>query len=273
LNSLIWHILISILIFLVLKKLSKNFFIALIAALIFAAHPIHTERVTNMTGGFDLLGIFFILLSFYAYILYAEKNKRHLLVLSLTAFIAGLFSSEEELTLPLIIAVYEVILNNFNFSLKENKDKLVRIFIFFAILAIFVYFRVFVLGIGAREEVYSGGTFYTTMLTMIKVFFYYMVLIFFPFNLTLYREIQISESFFEPIILFSFIILAALLLIGVKFYKKYKMFSFAIFWFFIRLLPFSNIVPIQTFIADRYLYVASMSAAIIYSLILFRLFS
>ena len=57
LNSLFFHIIISVLVFFIIKEaIGKN--IALIASLIFAVHPIHTERVANMTAGFDLLGIF-----------------------------------------------------------------------------------------------------------------------------------------------------------------------------------------------------------------------
>ena len=62
---------ISILVFFIIYEIVSRRNVALIAALIFAVHPIHTGRVTNITAGFDLLGIFFMLLAFYFYIKYS----------------------------------------------------------------------------------------------------------------------------------------------------------------------------------------------------------
>ena len=70
LNSVFFHVLISVLVFFIIKKIVNKKGIALVAALIFAVHPIHVERVANMTAGFDLLGIFLFLLAFYFYILF-----------------------------------------------------------------------------------------------------------------------------------------------------------------------------------------------------------
>src|SRR3989344_4309833 len=73
LSSLFFHTIISILIFFIIYEITNRKGIALIASMIFAAHPIHTERVTNITGSFDLLGIFFMLLSFYLYIKFSKS--------------------------------------------------------------------------------------------------------------------------------------------------------------------------------------------------------
>src|SRR3989338_2560795 len=64
-NSLFFHTVISILVFFIIFEIIGKKNTALLTALIFAAHPIHTERVANMTGSFDMPGIFFMLLSFY----------------------------------------------------------------------------------------------------------------------------------------------------------------------------------------------------------------
>ena len=61
-NSLFFHMLISILVFFIIYEITNKRSISLIASLIFAAHPIHTGRVTNITAGFDLFVIFFMIL-------------------------------------------------------------------------------------------------------------------------------------------------------------------------------------------------------------------
>jgi len=127
LNAVFFHTLISILVFFIILKILNKKSIALIASLIFAVHPIHTERVANMTAGFDLLGIFLFLLSFYFYILFSKnisqkklfKNNKKYFVLSLILFIAALFASEEAITLPLIIILYEFSFNRERFNKKN----------------------------------------------------------------------------------------------------------------------------------------------------------
>ena len=94
LHNLILHTFISITIFFITWRLAKNRIIAFITTVLFAAHPIHTERITNMTAGFDLYGILFMLLSFYCYILYRERSRPLFLWCAFASFALGLFSSE-----------------------------------------------------------------------------------------------------------------------------------------------------------------------------------
>ncbi|MFH1181436.1 MAG: tetratricopeptide repeat protein, partial [Candidatus Woesearchaeota archaeon] len=49
--------------------------------------------------------------------------------------------------------------------------------------------------------------------------------------------------------------------------------SFSILWFFITLLPFSNIIPIQTLMADRYLYLPSLISAVLIPLCIMKIFA
>ena len=81
-NSLFFHTLISILVFFIIHEIAGKRNVALIAALIFVAHPIHTGRVTNITAGFDLLGIFFMLLAFYLYIKYSKSDNKNYLIIN-----------------------------------------------------------------------------------------------------------------------------------------------------------------------------------------------
>ncbi|MAG16392.1 hypothetical protein CMO88_05020 [Candidatus Woesearchaeota archaeon] len=271
LNSLLWHTLNSILVLLILTRLTSHKFIPVVAASIFAVHPIHTERVTNMTGGFDLLGIALILLSFYLYILYRQNQKKGYLIVSVMSFIAALFSSEEAFILPPLLLLYEIVFNNLTFDFEKHKKQIYRLASFFAVTAIFVYFRFIVIGLGARTNEYVTGSFFTTFLTMIKIVFYYFYLIFIPYPLTLYREIKTSTSLFDPMVIFSLLVILAVSFIAIKYYKRNKLLAFSIGWFFITFLPFSNILPLQTLMADRYLYLPSVSSAILFSYFFFKI--
>src|SRR3989338_2116873 len=108
LNAVLLSIGISILAYLIASQLFKNKTYAFVAGLLFAIHPVHTERVANMTGGFDLLGVLFLFLAFYSYILFRKNNSDKAFVFSITFFILGLFSSEEAIIFPILVIAYDL---------------------------------------------------------------------------------------------------------------------------------------------------------------------
>ena len=273
-NSLFFHTIISILIFFIILSIVNKNSISLIAAMIFAAHPIHTERVTNITAGFDLLGIFFMLLSFYLYIKYSKLNDKKYFLFSLLSFLAAVFSSEEAVTLPLLIILYE-----FCFNRKElvNKAAIKKNIIknyapYFIIVFFYIVARIIVVGFKGRVEEYLAGNFFLMMLTMLKVYVYYIYLLIVPINLTLFHDVAPAVSLLDFKVLISALILAAILFFTIKFNKN-KIIFFSVFWFFVTLVPFSNILPLQVFMAERYLYVPSMGFSLLSSYIFISIFN
>ncbi len=273
-NSLFFHAIISILVFLIINGILNNKSISLVSALIFASHPIHTERVTNITGGFDLLGIFFMLLSFYFYIKFSKYNNKKHLLFSLLLFLIAVLSSEEAVTLPLLIVLYEFCFNKEKFNdLSSIKRHIIKNNLpYFAIALFYIAIRFFALGIRGRIENYLAGSFYLTMLTMLKAYIYYIYLLIFPVNLTVYHEIKAAASLLDFKVIISALILLSIIFFAVKNHKNKALF-FPVFWFFIALAPFSNILPLQTFIAERYLYVPSIGFSLLVSYFLFQIYS
>jgi len=265
-NSLFFHTIISILVFFIIYEIINKRNIALIAALIFAVHPIHTGRVTNITAGFDLLGIFFMLLSFYFYIKFSKLNIKKYFFFSLLLFLIAIFSSEEAIVLPLIIILYEYCFN------RERLSKFIKNLIpFFIVALFFIAIRFFVLGIKGRLEEYLAGNFFLTMLTMLKVYVYYIYLLIVPINLTLYHDIPAATSLFDFKVIISALILVTIFFFTIRFNKNRILF-FSVFWFFITLIPFSNILPLQNFMAERYLYVPSIAFSLLLSYLLITIF-
>ena len=89
---------------------------ALLAGLLFAVHPIHTEPVAWAAGVVDLSYGFFYLLSFYFLIRAAGRTRG--LVLALAFYAAALLSKEPAITLPGVALVY--------WALKEGRQLGVR---------------------------------------------------------------------------------------------------------------------------------------------------
>jgi len=266
LNSLFLHILNTVIIYFIINLLINKKGISLIASLLFAVHPIHTGRVTNITAGFDQLGILFIFLSFYLYLLYLKKEKAIHYVLSISVFLLALLSSEEAVIFPFLLLLYGICFN-------KSKKKF-RIYIpFFILDFLYIISRFFILGIGARASEYTAGSFYFTMLTTAKVFVKYIILLLFPFRLTLYPNIAVANSLFEIKVILSILILLCLIFIAIKSYRKNKIITFIIGWFFITLIPFSNILPLTTLIAERYLYIPSFAFCLLLAILIHKLYN
>src|SRR3989338_9220595 len=148
LNSLFFHTIISILVFFIIYEISSRKGIALIASMIFADHPIHTERVTNITASFDMLGIFFMLLSLCLYIKFSKLgNKKHFFF-SLMFLMIAVFSSEEAVTLPLLIILYEFCFNRKEFANKAAiKKNIIKNYApYFIIVLFYIAARIIVVG-------------------------------------------------------------------------------------------------------------------------------
>ena len=307
LNALCFHIVISILVYLIILNLINKRNIAFLASLLFALHPIHTGRVTNMTAGFDLLGIFLFLLSFYFYILFskcrksetkqnlrfcvdlkmqsifklsehAQKSERFLtekkinyFIGSVMVFLIGLFASEEIVTLPFIIILYELCFNRKNIF-QNFKEKLIKFYSpFFIILASYLILRFFVLGIIGRSPEYASQGLFFTLFSMAKVFVGYIMLLIAPINLKLFYEMPVSNTLFELDIIISLFVLALILFFTVKFYNKIVFFS--VMWFFITLIPFSNLIPLVFLMAERYLYLPSIGFCLLLAFVLNKLYN
>ncbi|MDP2907626.1 MAG: hypothetical protein Q8O03_06810, partial [Nanoarchaeota archaeon] len=241
LNSLIIHILASILVYKIAMQIFKKESTALVSALFFAAHPLHTESVAFITASFDIIGIVFVLAAFF---LYVTERK----FLSNVFFLLAAFTYELTLTLPLLLVLYD-------FCFKKIKIK--KYISYFAILLFYFSIRLFIIKVGMRNTGYPGGSFVTTMLTITKSVVLYIKLLVFPIGLTLGHTFSLATSVFEPKVLISVILILSLLTIA--FLTKKEIIKFSILWFFIALIPVLNIIPIQTPFEERYAYLASIS--------------
>jgi tetratricopeptide (TPR) repeat protein len=89
----------------------------------------------------------------------------------------------------------------------------------------------------------------------------------FPAGLHMERNIPITRNIFGPSALTAFIFVTVILWLAYWTYKKNeRLVSFGIVWFFISLLPVSNIIPINSFLAEHWIYMASVGIFMIVGL-------
>jgi len=279
LTNLLIYIVTSVLIYILINYISKSGITALLTTLFFVVHPVHTEVVTYISGRDYLLSFLFYLLAFLLYIIHIKpaKPKRFFcLFFSLFFFFLALLSKEMAITLPFILLLYD-----FHFIDKKYPEKFIsrvkkNYLLYFIVIGLYLILRVSVLGKVTFQSSlpYPGGTFYTAFLTMSRVFFHYIKLLIFPLHLSIEYVFPLSKSFFsKPSPIFSVFILFACVLTAFKVRKFSNVISFSIFYFFIVLLPVSQIIPTPIFIADRYLYFPSLGFCFLISTGIVRVYN
>ena len=270
LNAMLLHFLVTLTLFFITLKLTDKGLFSFVAALLFALHPIHTERVTNMTASFDIYGILFLLLSFLAYVIFSKSNKKHYYWLSIALYLFALFSSEEAITLTLLLFLYDLSFN-YDFRIKNIKTLVKRYLPYIAVTILYLVIRLMVVQRIGRAEFYFEHSIFGTAIATIKVFAQYVMMLFLPSNLTIERYVKFETTVSSISFIISFIFLAVLIFFFIKAYKKSRIIFFSIGWFLITMLPFSNILPQYTIMAERYLYLASFGFAVFITFWIFKI--
>src|SRR2546423_12200548 len=118
---------------------------------------------------------------------------------------------------------------------------------------------------------YWGGSFYLNMLTVIRVHAWYLKQLVYPTPIAQYLgEFEISESLFDWRLLLSLVVVCGVLCYGFLQLNRDKLMAFAIFSYFVFLLPVSQLIPHQELLADHYLYLSMMSFGLFVSLLIER---
>lgn len=257
--SILVHFINTLLIFFIAKKLT-NKTTALATSIIFAVLPIHVMSVTFMTAVFNTAGVIYILLSFYFYILFREKKSKMYYYLSLAIGIMAFFSYEAALILPLIFIIYEICFQNMHPKNIITSMKYI-VWYFFGGL-IFLLIRRYILQSIYTKPFLDPIEFTARMLTMAKALMEYIHLTIINYPLSVYHQINLSKSLDFRVFLSLLVLIFLLYLSYILWKKGKKIYTFIILWFFIGLLPYSNIIQISSFVDEQYLYIASFSWAL-----------
>jgi protein O-mannosyl-transferase len=99
LNNLLLHVLCTLVVFLLMRKMGLSFLVSFLVALLFGIHPMRVESVVWVTERKDVLFSAFFLLSLIFYTDYLEKKKNLFFILSLGVFVFALLSKIQAVAL------------------------------------------------------------------------------------------------------------------------------------------------------------------------------
>ena len=270
--------------------------LSFLTALIFAVHPVHVESVTAVTGSIDTIGVVLGLWAFYWYIravlppgtqhIFDEQGRRYLVrdsgildarmyYVSLFLGTAAVFTHELIISLPVLLFMFDAHFSGSEISWKRAFKRTVP---FLAAGVFYVLAKHAVLGSIARGS-YAFDNAYLTFLVVIKAWAKYFGVLAAPIVLTHNKIISkgimsfdqedfdraafFAQSWQDPQVFFSFLLLLGVFAAGIFFYRKRPLISFCIFWFYFSLAPVAQIIPSSVYYAERYLYPGSWAYALV----------
>jgi tetratricopeptide (TPR) repeat protein len=236
--------------------------IAFFAGLVFLAHPIQTQAVTYIIQRATSLAALFYLASVALYaksrLLQLETqvrgSYRFYYAGSLITAVLAMFTKEMTITLPMMILLYE-----FCFLKTEkgiNWKQLIPFLITLLIIPLTMFLSKSVNFQEMRRIAEPAPNIFPWhyLLTQFRVMVIYLRLLFLPLNQNLDYDYPIAKSLLDLPTLASLLLLMLILIIAIRICSRYKLISFAIFWFFLALLPESSLIPIKDVIYEHRLY-------------------
>jgi len=268
LASILFHSLCGVTIFIILHKLLRGKIsppIIAVVILAWLAHPIPNEELSVTTGLASPTYLFWMLLGLLSFLIYSEKDKISWYFVSLASFILALFSKESAVIFPgLVLSMHITAVKMEALKKIKLKEYFYKHFAFWAIAAFYIFSRLTFLNFKNTLNFYGVANVFTEHViyrlnTMFTVLGFGLRIIFLPLGLHPERSWPVFSNFFSVQVLAPFLVLLAILILGVLSWKKNPLFTFGAFWFFFSYLPFSNIIAqINALVWDHWFYVPSL---------------
>jgi tetratricopeptide (TPR) repeat protein len=107
LTNLIFHVANTLLLFIVLKQMTRRLWPSAFVAALFALHPLHVESVAWVAERKDVLSTFFWMLTMWAYLRYVKHPSVARYLLTLLTFALGLMAKPMLVTLPFVLLLLD----------------------------------------------------------------------------------------------------------------------------------------------------------------------
>jgi Flp pilus assembly protein TadD len=253
----------------------SHFRVAAFGTLIFAAHPAHVEAVTWLAARKEVLQGFFFFLGFYLYLIGREKEgwrKTICLVSVLLVILLAILSKPSAIVFPGVILLYEIAVLKERFSIFLRRHwAFLTIAVCISVFFTFIMMRVMIDAGGIKA--YRGWNFGSNLLVPIYAFWESIRLLTLTVNYSAAYAIVGNPHIFS--IKNVILLILTFAFFGLSFYslRKTKVIFLGFFFFVVTLLPYLNIIPISTLVADRYVFIASFSFAFLLGIGFERLYT
>ena len=256
------HILATLQVFWLGKRLLKSHNAAAIAALIFAVHPVHVESVAWVSGITDPLMCVALLGSVLAFLRWQETRSVASYVAAMVVGAGALASKEPAVVLPLLVGVSA-------WAATPRGSKLSRVdrlalLPFVGLLIAYLAVRVHVIH-GFSHPMGSASA-RQMLLTWPSAIVFYLRQLFAPYELSVFHDLPwvyspLSARFVVPLAII--IAVLAIIVLALRTTTERKPLLAALAWISIPLFPMMDLRVYREgeLVHDRYAYVASIGLA------------
>jgi len=260
--SIFLHLIVVILVFLISKKILKNFSLSVLTAFLFLILSSYIETVFWISSTGFLFNAVFALLSLLSFIYWKENKKVIYFFISLGSVILSLLFHELGIVVPFLIILYDSIYGE-KIIFKTLLKKAYYLFFLFPILPYLI------LRFIAKSHWLSGDYSYSFVKLPFNfignIIGYIMLTLFGPLSLAFYEKLRMFSKghiaiFLVVSIFLFFIFIAVYRLIKKINPEERKIVIFGFLFFVISLLPFLGLGNISS----RYSYLSSVGIMIIF---------
>jgi tetratricopeptide (TPR) repeat protein len=295
--NITFHILVVFLIYRLGKKIISHIFeeaeskynafnkMPLLAALIFAVHPLNTQAVTYISSRSSVLATIFYLIAIILFFEGVCAKKREELKINyflvsgaVISFIIGLLCKLIVISLPAILFLY-----HYYFISNQNIKTWIKgqwkwVLGGFCLLASAILYKNYFSIDGLLRASIVNLTIWEYFLTQIGVIpLEYLRKMLFPFNLTIEPAFQVIHDWKSLVLISGIFLLGIFSLAWIKLStlqrqsKKYSPEAFGLIWILITLSPSSSFVPLLDVSAEHRAYLPLVGFSTVLASLLIRL--
>lgn len=270
--NLLIHIFNGIMFYLILKKIfSRPYFkgklvfrysnvLSVMAATLFVCHPIQVNAVTYIVQRTASLAATFYLLAIYYFLKYRIRGKWHQLLLTVLFTVIAMFTKENTITIPFTLLLLEIM-----FFLKDEKTTWIKRILIFLLLFVTVPIipatNLLLKGYSQSDPdvAFKASTSmdrFQYFFTQLNVILLYIRLCIIPWgqNFDYSNDFPLSPTIWDNYSYLSLIILLIIGLFTLFTYKRNRLVSLGILWFFIGLSVESSFISIKDVYFEHRLY-------------------
>jgi Flp pilus assembly protein TadD len=237
----------------------QNLF-ALVAALLFTTHPLQTQAVTYIVQRATSMATLFYLTALWMYLRARLEDARHYRIVFLL-MLAAMLTKEISFTLPFAILLSELFF--FPPSAEDPLGKKLLHWMPFAAFLLIIPLLYLIYphlltridgSLNIIPSIAKNTSRWDYFLTQFRVERTYLRLLFFPVNQCLIYDYRLSKGWGDPNTWAAFSLLWSILVLSFAFFKKNRLLTFGVLWFFLTLSVESSLIPVPDLIFEHRLY-------------------
>jgi len=282
--SFVLHFSMSTLVFLISKRILKNYFLSIASAVLFLLLSGYHEAVFWISSTGFLFNAMFVLLSLLFFIYYQEKKKAIFFIASLISIILSLLFHELGVIAPFLIILYDIVTGTKSIprdpsarsaGLRMSAGIISRPHLVLLSPILPYLFLRFIAGSHWLSGDYSYNFFHLPFNIVGNTIGYLGLVLFGPASLPFY---QILRNFSKDHVLFAILTIIIVIFIVSAMYRMFfrklteeerKIVVFGFLFFVIALLPFLGLGNITS----RYSYLATVGLVILFAFFLKKIYS